>query len=90
MKRLGLLILLAALLLTAQTALAHALLLRSIPEANAAIDRAPAQVELLFSERLDGSFSKIAVLDSTGKTVDKEPKWRTPGTKLTTGATRTW
>jgi hydrogenase small subunit len=26
----------------------------------------------------------------TGKTVDKEPKWRTPGTKLTTGATRTW
>ena len=70
MKRLALLLLLAVLLLTAQTALAHALLLRSIPEANAAVDRAPAQVELLFSESLDGSFSKITVLDSTGKTVD--------------------
>jgi hydrogenase small subunit len=26
----------------------------------------------------------------TGRTVDKEPKWRQPGPKLTTGATRTW
>jgi hydrogenase small subunit len=26
----------------------------------------------------------------TGRTVDKEPKWRHPGTKLETGATRTW
>jgi hydrogenase small subunit len=26
----------------------------------------------------------------TGRTVDKEPKWRQPGTKLTSGATRTW
>ena len=27
---------------------------------------------------------------SPARTVDKEPKWRHPGTKLTTGATRTW
>ena len=26
----------------------------------------------------------------TGRTVDKEPKWRHPGSKLETGATRTW
>ena len=26
----------------------------------------------------------------TGGTVDKEPRWRTPGEELRTGATRTW
>ena len=26
----------------------------------------------------------------TGRTVDKEPRWRHPGTKLESGATRTW
>jgi hydrogenase small subunit len=26
----------------------------------------------------------------TTRTLDKEPKWRTPSDKLTTGATRTW
>ncbi len=26
----------------------------------------------------------------TTRTLDKEPKWRSPGTELTTGATRTW
>jgi len=51
-------------------ALAHALLLRSIPDANVALDRAPAQVELFFSESLDPSFSKVTVLGSTGTAVD--------------------
>jgi hydrogenase small subunit len=26
----------------------------------------------------------------TGRTVDKEPRWRRKGTELTTGARRTW
>jgi hydrogenase small subunit len=26
----------------------------------------------------------------TGRTVDKEPRWRHKGTKLESGATRTW
>jgi hydrogenase small subunit len=26
----------------------------------------------------------------TGRTVDKEPRWRHTGTKLESGATRTW
>ena len=70
MKRLALILLAVVLLLAAQPALAHALLLKSTPEANASLDRAPAQVELLFSEGLDGSFSTVTVLDSAGKTVD--------------------
>lgn len=49
---------------------AHAVLLRSIPEANAALDRAPAQVELFFSESLEPSFSSVAIIDSNGTTVD--------------------
>ena len=50
--------------------LAHALLLRSMPEANAVLDRAPAQVELFFSEAVDPAFSTIKVLDATGQPVD--------------------
>lgn len=49
---------------------AHSELLRSIPEANAALDRSPAQVELFFSEALEPAFSSIAVLDSNGLPVD--------------------
>src|SRR5512137_1004293 len=51
-------------------ALAHALLVRSIPDANATLDRAPAQVELFFSEAVDPAFSTIKVLDSNGQPVD--------------------
>ena len=52
------------------TALAHALLVRSIPEANAVLDRAPAQIELFFSEAVDPTFSTIKVLDANGQPVD--------------------
>ena len=73
MKRIFiLLVVVVGLLVSASPALAHALLLRSVPDANAALDRAPAQIELYFSEGLDGSFSKITVLDSTGKVVDNK------------------
>jgi copper transport protein len=50
--------------------LAHALLLRSIPASNAVLAKAPAQVELFFSETVDPSLSTISVYDSTGKAVD--------------------
>ena len=73
MKRiLLLLVVVVSLFVTASPALAHALLLRSVPDANAALDRAPAQIELYFSEGLDGSFSNITVLDATGKAVDNK------------------
>lgn len=50
--------------------LAHATLLRSIPEANATLDSAPAQVELFFSEALEPSFSSVIAIDSNGVRVD--------------------
>jgi copper transport protein len=50
--------------------LAHAELLRSIPEANAELARPPVQVELFFSEALEPAFSSVTVLDSSGQTVD--------------------
>src|SRR5690349_18559121 len=49
---------------------AHAELLRSIPESNAALDVSPAQIELFFTEPLESSFSSVKVLDSTGKQID--------------------
>jgi copper transport protein len=49
---------------------AHALLVRSIPEANASLPTAPAQVEIFFSESVEPSFSTISVLDSNGSAVD--------------------
>jgi copper transport protein len=49
---------------------AHALLVRSIPEANASLPTAPAQVEIYFSESVEPSFSTISVLDSNGSSVD--------------------
>jgi copper transport protein len=49
---------------------AHALLVRSIPDANGQLDRAPAQVELFFSESLEPAFSTVSVLDSSGAKID--------------------
>ncbi len=63
----GLLVLLAVFV---EPVFAHALLVRSAPEANAALDASPAQVELFFTETLEPSFSTITVLDSTGAQVD--------------------
>ena len=63
-------VLIMLLVTSTATALAHALLVRSIPEANATLDRAPAQIELFFSEAVDPSFSSIKVLDAQGQAVD--------------------
>ena len=49
---------------------AHALLLRSNPEANAVLSQPPAQVELFFSESLQPGTSSIKVYDSNGLIVD--------------------
>ena len=49
---------------------AHALLVRSVPAANAILARGPAIVELYFSEPVDPVFSKISVLDANGQPVD--------------------
>ncbi len=57
-------------LVLAAPVFAHALLVRSVPEANATLDRAPAQIELFFTETLEPSFSSIRVLNSGGAQVD--------------------
>lgn len=49
---------------------AHAMLMRSIPDANASLSISPARVELFFSETVAGVLSKIKVLDASGKSVD--------------------
>jgi methionine-rich copper-binding protein CopC len=51
-------------------ALAHALLLRSNPASNAALEQAPAQVELFFSEPVESNLSTVFVLDANGQEVD--------------------
>jgi copper transport protein len=60
----------AALVIFVARVAAHAELVRSVPEANAVLDRAPARVELFFSEAVEASFSSIQVLNSNGAPVD--------------------
>jgi len=49
---------------------AHALLLRSNPQANAVLKQAPVQVELFFSESVEAKLSTIKVYDTNGNEVD--------------------
>ena len=49
---------------------AHALLRRATPPSGQTLPRAPAEVRLLFSEPLDPTFSRLRVLDPSGRPVD--------------------
>jgi copper transport protein len=53
-----------------RTVFAHALPVQSIPESNAILDTAPAQIEIFFSEAIEESFSSIKVFDTNGAQVD--------------------
>ncbi|GIG70788.1 copper resistance CopC family protein [Phytomonospora endophytica] len=59
----------AALLLTAAPASAHAQLVSSDPEEGAVLDEAPAEAVLEFSERIDAPSTQIALTDATGTVV---------------------
>jgi len=59
------------LLAGAVSASAHASLVRAEPAANGNIDKAPSEVTLHFSERLESAFSSVVVRDAAGKQVDK-------------------
>jgi copper transport protein len=63
---------LAALVIFVTRAAAHAELVRSVPESNAVLAQAPAQVELFFSEGVDPTFSTIKVLNSSAAPVDHQ------------------
>jgi copper transport protein len=72
-KKQGLWVGIVVLLLSAVTATAvsaHAVLLRSNPQANAVLDKSPVQVELFFSEPLEPNLSSISVVDSNLAAVD--------------------
>ena len=53
------------------TAEAHAQLRRVTPPTGQTLSQAPAEVRLLFSEPLDPTFSRVRVLDPSGRPVDR-------------------
>ncbi len=52
-----------------QPVLAHALLVRSIPEANAELLQPPPQIDLWFSEPLEDGFNQVRLLTATGQEI---------------------
>jgi methionine-rich copper-binding protein CopC len=51
---------------------AHALLVKSVPAARAALNRAPDRVQLWFNERLEPAFSTASVWSAAGAQVDRQ------------------
>lgn len=49
----------------------HAVLVRSIPAARAALSRRPDRVQLWFNERLEPAFSSAGVWNATGAQIDR-------------------
>ena len=62
---------LAPALVWAPPAVAHASLVRTIPDAGSAVRESPAKVKLSFSGALEPAFSTVEVFDGAGKRVDK-------------------
>jgi len=50
-------------------ALAHASLVKSVPAQRAVLARAPAKIQLWFSERLEARFSSFSLFDANAKAV---------------------
>jgi len=62
---------LAACLLTASVAAGHAVLQRTEPRVESTLKRAPDEVKLYFSERLEPAYSALRVLNDVGVQVDR-------------------
>ena len=67
----GLLAFASLALLTSEAAFAHAALKVAVPAVGSAVDTAPTEVTLNFSEKLENTFSTVIVRDAMGKRVDK-------------------
>src|SRR2546428_7269539 len=65
----GLALLLAAVL--PGTVWAHANLEQADPSPGSALEQAPKQLRLVFTEATDGSFSRVQVLNANGEQVDR-------------------
>lgn len=48
----------------------HAFLVKSVPTRRAVVAQPPARVDLWFSERLEGAYSRVSVEDVQGRRVD--------------------
>lgn len=59
------------------TALAHARLVRSVPERDAGLAQSPAQAELWFNELLDDGFNSIAIFSANDLTAAKRKNFAT-------------
>lgn len=59
-----------ALMLLVGPALAHAVLVRSLPASRAVLARSPDRVQLWFSERVEPAYSRVSVWDAGGAQVD--------------------
>src|SRR5213596_2190557 len=59
-----------ALTLLPTSALAHAVLVKSVPAQRAALAESPPRVELWFNERLEPAYSKASVTNEAGTQVD--------------------
>lgn len=70
---------LVALLLLPVSAWTHAVLVKSSPARRAIVSKAPARVELWFSERLEVQFSQLSVWDAAGRRVDAQDIQVDPG-----------
>src|SRR5262245_66044211 len=62
---------LAALLLSATSALPHAAPVRTSPPSNGTVQNAPREVSILFGERVEVSADAIIVQDASGARVDQ-------------------
>ena len=69
-RRVAMAALSVGLLLVPGPTLAHSLLVRSQPERRATVTRAPAEVRLWFSERIEPAYARVSVWDAGGKQVD--------------------
>ena len=76
-RTLGLILLLAF----TNIASAHAFLDHAEPRVGSAISRAPSEVRIWFTQRLEPAFSKIQVFDAEGKQVDKKDTHADPKEK---------
>jgi methionine-rich copper-binding protein CopC len=62
---------LAALALWPAAALAHAVLVKSVPAQRATLVEGPPRIELWFNERLEPAYSKASVTNEAGEQVDR-------------------
>jgi len=55
-------------------AAAHAFLDRALPAVGSVTPQAPAEIRLIFTQKLEPAFSTLRVFDAAGKRVDKNDK----------------